>query len=162
MYDITKTIIKSLSCAIFMDDIIYISYDFAYDICNLWFRVWSHVWWGTLISVTWDIIALWCHRFLDITPYIMEPARQPGKLYRPALKFQVPSYWHLANWNTHHIYCLAGIQVLLVAAVGSQLRTSLPTRSLRLTVRPSVESAGQTRNHWPWDLLLVMSHRSKQ
>ncbi len=35
MYDVTKTIIESLSCAIFIYDITYISYDFAHDIRNL-------------------------------------------------------------------------------------------------------------------------------
>jgi hypothetical protein len=42
LYDITKTIIKCLSSflrAIFMGDIMYISYDFApYDIRNLWYH----------------------------------------------------------------------------------------------------------------------------
>jgi hypothetical protein len=38
--------------------------------------------------------------------------------FKFAFKFQV--HWHLANLNAHHIYSLAVIQVLLVAALGSQ------------------------------------------
>ena len=79
-----------------------------------------------MISVTWYIIAI----FSDITSYIMAPARQPGTpslsltptdgaAWPSSFKF-TGSVWHLANLNAHHIYSLAVIQVLLVAALGSQ------------------------------------------
>ncbi len=83
-----------------------------------------------MISVTWYIIAIWYHGFSDIASYIMAPARQPGTpslsltptdgaAWPSSFKF-TGSVWHLANLNAHHIYSRAVIQVLLVAALGSQ------------------------------------------
>ena len=78
MYDITKTIIKSLSCAIFMADIIYISYVFAYDISITRYHTCYCVWYMPLISVLRDIIAIRYHIFYDISAYVMVPARRAG------------------------------------------------------------------------------------
>jgi len=78
MYDITKTIIKSLSCAIFMADIIYISYVIAYDISITRYHTCYCVWYMPLISVLRDIIAIRYHIFYDISAYVMVPVRRDG------------------------------------------------------------------------------------
>jgi hypothetical protein len=49
---------------------------------------------------------------------VMHCCRVWRSCFKFAFKFQV--HWHLANLNAHHIYSLAVIQVLLVAALGSQ------------------------------------------
>ena len=69
---------KSLSCAIFMADIIYISYVIAYDISITRYHTCYCVWYMPLISVLRDIIAIRYHIFYDISAYVMVPARRAG------------------------------------------------------------------------------------
>ena len=127
MYGITKTIIKSLSCAIFLE------YCLWHHIHILWICPWyqyyaiSYLILRMIYAI--DIIImryhshtishiLWYHSLCHGTcaagwRWLGAPGARCS-----AFKFQV--HWHLANLNAHHIYSLAVIQVLLVAALGSQ------------------------------------------
>ena len=76
MYDIRKWIIKNVSCAthaMILPMISYViqqkSYVFDHDIINFWYYSWYHGRFRTItpmISVTYDITALWYHNFHDI------------------------------------------------------------------------------------------------
>ncbi len=66
--------ISCLSCAIFMTDIMEISYDIAFDIRITIYQAWLCIWYDPLISVLLYTKA----RFDDISAYIMAPARQDG------------------------------------------------------------------------------------
>ncbi len=80
----------SLSCAIFMTDIVEISYDIAFDIRIIIYQAWFCIWYGPLISILLYIKA----RFDDISAYVMAPARRdgaglgaPGARARPSTSF---------------------------------------------------------------------------
>ncbi len=63
---------SSLSCTIFVVILPTISYQI------IWNPLKHQSWYGPLISVTSDIIAMWYHRFHDMLVYIMAPARRDG------------------------------------------------------------------------------------
>ena len=176
MYDITKTIIKSLSCAIFIEYCLWyhihilwicpwyqyyaISYlllrmIYAIDIIITWIHshTISHILWylspyhgtcaagwrwlgapgarcsagsshaianmlGTCVQLNCDYLDAVHGLVALVAARVMHCCRVWRSCFKFAFKFQV--HWHLANLNAHHIYSLAVIQVLLVAALGSQ------------------------------------------
>lgn len=89
-------------------------------------------WYGCLISVSSDIIAMWYHTFPDMLAYIMAPARRDGAAWgRQALGAPPPPASPQAcNVSTGH--CQVGSVRLSLSLTGSDISTDCAGQSLAL------------------------------
>ena len=141
------------------------SYVFGYDIMYLWFYSWYHGTFHTIkpmISVTYDINAVWYHTFRDIVAYIMAPGRDilayimaPGRRdgagwgrHAPAAPpppaSPSPTYWgRVMSWTATDL-----IQLLSNCLLYTQAYSHSHSNALSLS--PQTRTWSRCHRHGDW------------